>query len=88
MKGAVTMDKRNFSNGQDIPLGLGMAMAQNPKAMEYFSKLDSNGKQRIINATHSIHSREQMHSFVDNMAHIPADHVADFPFDTNNGVFL
>lgn len=87
------MDQRNFSNGQDIPLGLGMAMAQNPKAMEYFSKLDSKGKQQIINATHNIHSKSQMHRFVDNMAHSSTDRiketaVTDSPEDPYNGIYL
>lgn len=67
------MDKRSFINGQDIPVGLGMAMAQNPKAMDYFAKLDSNGKQHIINAVHGINSKSQMQQFVDDMAHSAVD---------------
>ncbi len=82
------MDQRNFSNGQDIPLGLGMAMAQNPKAMEYFAKLDSSGKQQIINATHNIHSKSQMNEFVNNIANFKDTAITDSPEDPYNGIYL
>jgi len=48
-----------------MPIGLGMALAQNPKAMEKFSALSEDKKQEIINGTHSISSREEMHRYVD-----------------------
>lgn len=82
------MDKRKFTNGQDIPLGLSMAMAQNPKAMDYFSHLDSAGKQQIINATHNIHSKMQMQELVNSMANFNEDAVTDSPEDPYNGIYL
>ena len=49
---------------QDLPMGLGMALAQNPDAMEYFCSLPEQEQQSIIDHTHSIQSRREMHDFV------------------------
>lgn len=68
MKGTIKMDKRNYSNGLDMPLGLAMAMAQNPLAMDYFTRLSSDQKEQLISSTHSVRSKEEMHQLVDNMA--------------------
>ena len=61
----------NTKNGGDkmeqLPLGLGMALAQNQDAMEYFAKLPQEKKDEIINHTHSIQSKQEMHSFVQNL---------------------
>jgi len=51
----------------DIPMGLGMALMQNKPAMEYFSSLSDEAKQRIIEHTHSIGSKEEMQSYVDSL---------------------
>ena len=82
------MDKRNFTNGQDIPLGLGMAMAQNSKAMDYFAHLDSAGKQQIINQAHNVRSKKEMQAFVNNMADFNETAVTDSPKDPYNGICL
>ena len=60
-------DPNNPVNGYGIPMGLGMALAQNPKAMEYFSSLSQNEQQKIIGATHNIRSKQEMQAFVSNM---------------------
>jgi len=52
---------------EQLPLGLGMALAQNQDAMEYFAKLPQEKKYEIINHTHSIKSKQEMHSFVQNL---------------------
>ena len=52
---------------EQLPLGLGMALAQNQDAMEYFAKLPQEKKYEIINHTHSIQSKQEMHSFVQNL---------------------
>lgn len=51
----------------DLPLGLGMALAQNTRAMEYFSALPDQKKQEIINDTQKIRSRNEMRSYVKNL---------------------
>jgi len=57
----------NFLNGDGIPLGLGMALAQNIRAMEIFSNLGEAERQGIIDRTHGIGSKEEMREFVDNL---------------------
>ena len=58
---------KNYINDLDIPMGLGMALAQNVPAMNYFSSLSPNKQREIINGTHSIKSKEEMHTYVDNL---------------------
>lgn len=48
------MDKNNFigvgrnPHGPDLPLGLGMQLAQDPKAMETFGKMSNTQKSELI----------------------------------------
>ena len=49
----------------EIPIGLGMALAQRPEAMEKFAALSDTEKQEIINGTHSVSSKEEMRLYVD-----------------------
>ncbi len=48
-----------------MPVGLGMALAQRPEAMEKFAALSETKKQEIINGTHSVSSKEEMRQYVD-----------------------
>ncbi len=63
------MNAKKFSSGQDIPLGLSMAMAQNPLAYDYFSKLTSQQRQDIIDSSKKVRSRAQMRELTDRLAH-------------------
>ncbi|MCL2812901.1 MAG: hypothetical protein FWD25_13565 [Clostridia bacterium] len=54
----------NFANGPDMPIGLGMALAQNLGAMERFAKLPKEEQQRVIAGTHGIGSREEMQAYI------------------------
>ncbi|MBQ9375440.1 MAG: hypothetical protein IJU04_03775 [Ruminococcus sp.] len=67
------MDKRQFSNGQDLPIELNMAMAMDSKAMDYFSSLNKNDKQKLINAVHDINSKSHIRQLSDDMAHAAVD---------------
>ncbi len=51
----------------DLPLGFGMAPAQNTRAMEYFSALPEQKKQEIIAHTHQIRSKNEMHAYVQDL---------------------
>ncbi len=51
----------------DMPIGLGMALAQNPKAMKKFAMLSDAEQQKIIEGTHAIHSKQDMHRYVNNI---------------------
>ncbi len=54
-------------SSNEIPIGLGMALAENVEAMEYFSSLSKEEKQRIVDHTHKIRSKREMQDFVNSM---------------------
>ena len=51
----------------DMPVGFSMALAQNPKAMQKFALLDETQKQDIINGTHAVRSKQEMHEYVNKL---------------------
>ena len=51
----------------EMPVGFGMALAQNPAAMQKFAMLSEEEKQKIIEGTHSVSSREEMHRYVNRL---------------------
>ena len=61
---------QNLTNG-DVPLGLGMALAQNMTAMAYFSSLDAQQQQAIIEHTHQIRSKQEMQAYVNSLVQKP-----------------
>ena len=52
---------------EELPLGFGMALAQNPRAMEYFSKQTKEKQAEILAHTHTIQSRNEMHAYVQSL---------------------
>ncbi len=57
----------NFTDGPDIPLGFGMALAQNPDAMDVFSGLTERQRQQVLAKSRRIRSRAEMRSYVDSL---------------------
>ncbi len=57
----------NYVDGQGIPLGFGMALAQNSEAMNYFSSLDEQSKQAVINNCHGVQSKSEMRQYVSSL---------------------
>lgn len=55
---------KNLLNNREIPVGLGMALAENLDALNYFSSLNEAQKSDIIEHTHQIRSKKEMHHFV------------------------
>lgn len=51
-------------NKNDLPLGFGMALAQNETAMQQFEALTNQQKEAVINKTRKINSKSEMKSFV------------------------
>ena len=66
IKGGVNMNSVIGEN--EIPLGLGMAFAQNIGAMEYFSSLDDYKKHQVIDMAHNVQSKQEMRSLVNKLA--------------------
>lgn len=61
----------NYVNGPEIPMGLGMALAENLNAMEYFASLSPAQQQAVIERTHQIRSKQEMQSFVQSLPSTP-----------------
>lgn len=59
-------EKQNPYKG-DIPLGFGMALAQDMGAMQYFASLDRERQDKIIAKTKTITSKSEMKSFVNSL---------------------
>ena len=54
-------------NAFDLPLGLGMALAQNSEAMSKFASLPAQKQREIISHTHAIHSKAEMQHYVNSL---------------------
>ena len=50
--------------GYEVPMGLGMALAQNVEAMQVFSAMSPAQQQAIIDRTHSVNSKKEMQALV------------------------
>ncbi|MBQ4625944.1 MAG: hypothetical protein IJB45_01680 [Clostridia bacterium] len=51
----------------DLPLGLGMALAQNEQAMQKFEHLSDSEKRAFVEITHSVSSKSEMRSLVNSL---------------------
>ena len=51
-------------NKIEMPMGLGMALAQNEAAMTKFAALSESDKQKIIDGTHFDESKSEMKQYV------------------------
>lgn len=49
---------------RELPLGFGMALAQNEAAMRQFEALSEAEKQAVIQRTHNVRSRQEMQQLV------------------------
>lgn len=56
---------------QELPLGLGMAFAKNPEAMNRFSAMTKQQQQQIIEHTKVINSKLEMQQYVNSLAAQP-----------------
>lgn len=62
------MATQNNANGDGIPLGFGMALAQNAAAFERFSNMTHAQKRAIIDGVQGIGSKEEMQAYVNRLA--------------------
>jgi len=56
-----------------LPLGFGMALAQNEAAMARFATMTEEEKQSVIERTHQVRSRRDMQRLVDSLTTDPDD---------------
>ena len=51
----------------EMPVGFAMALAMNPDAMQKFAALSEDKKKEIIEGTHTVKSRDEMHRYVNSL---------------------
>lgn len=51
----------------DMPVGLGMALAMNPEAMQKFESLPEKQKWQVVSGTHAVESKDEMKKYVENI---------------------
>ena len=51
----------------EMPIGFSMTLALNPEAMERFAMMNEAQKQQIIDGTHNIKSKQEMHEYVNKL---------------------
>lgn len=51
----------------ELPLGFGMALAQNEGAMQAFEGLSAAEKRAVIEKTHTVHSKREMQALVNSL---------------------
>lgn len=51
-----------------VPIGFGMALAQNAAAMNRYAHLTEQQKQNILNKAHNVRSEKEMYSLVASLA--------------------
>lgn len=59
--------EKNYVDGNGIPLGFGMALAQNSTAMNYFSSLTEQEKRQVIDNCHGVSSKSEMRQYVSHL---------------------
>ncbi|MDY3692001.1 MAG: hypothetical protein SO072_08520 [Dysosmobacter sp.] len=52
---------------EELPLGLGMALAQHPEAMTRFAALPEAEQQTVIDGAHVVRSKEEMRAYVERL---------------------
>lgn len=51
-----------------VPIGFGMALAQNTEAMNRYAHLSEDQKRDILNKAHNVHSEKEMYNLVASLA--------------------
>lgn len=48
----------------ELPMGLGMALAQHPEAMARFAAMSESEQQALLQQAHNVHSKREMKALV------------------------
>lgn len=52
----------------EMPVGFSMSLVQNPEAMQKFAMMSEDQKKQIIDGTHSVKSKQEMHDYVNRLS--------------------
>lgn len=58
---------RDYIDCGNIPLGLGAALSKNVTAMEEYSKMSKYDKNKFINGSKNINSKDDMNNYVNSL---------------------
>lgn len=61
------MEQHNLLNSGEIPMGIGMALAENMPAMYAFTAMDDAAREAFIHNAQSIESRDEMRAYVNSL---------------------
>ncbi len=64
-------DKWNIGQGGDMPIGFGLSLAANSKAMEAFSNMNDAMKTAAVEKSRQMHSRAEMEKYVNSLGENP-----------------
>ena len=59
--------EKNWLKGP-MPMGLGMALVQNPAAMEKYAAMSRDQKQQFIDGSKGMESKQAMQNYVEHLA--------------------
>lgn len=59
--------KTNLLSDKKIPIGLGMALAENMQSLQIFAGMSNAMQQEVINRTHEMNSSADMKQFVNGL---------------------
>ena len=54
----------------EMTVGFSMALAQNPLALQKFAMLGEDKRKQIMDGTHSVKSKQEMHEYVNKITTI------------------
>lgn len=60
-------NKWNIGEGGDMPIGFGLSLAANEKSMEAFSDMSDSEKEKTVEKSRKMQTREAMEQFVDEL---------------------
>lgn len=55
-------------NGEGVPIGFGMALAQNARALDRFCKLSDSERKTVVEEARSLRSKQEMREYVDGIS--------------------
>lgn len=55
-------------NPNELPLGFGFALSQNPEAMKHFASLPAAGQNELLRQAHGISSKDEMQALVNSLS--------------------
>ena len=66
-------DKWNIGEGGHMPIGFGLSLAANAKSMEAFANMSDAEKERTVEKSRQMHTRQDMERFVNSLGEGPGE---------------